>query len=173
MNSSIPPDKMRSGARAVVEALGLVPHPEGGHYVETFRSPLGVGSGAHEGERRASTAIYFLLASGEFSAFHRVRSDEVWHHYAGDVLELHTIDASGAHQRRLLGVDLVWGERPQIVIRAGVWQAARPLPGSSGYVLVGCTVAPGFEFADFEMPSREALLQRFPQHRELIAALTR
>ena len=164
---------MRAGARAVVEALGLVPHPEGGHYAETFRSMLGVTSSVHPDERRASTAIYFLLATGEFSAFHRVRSDEVWHHYAGDVLELHSIDARGAHERRLLGVDLVWGERPQIVIPAGVWQAARPLPGSAGYVLVGCTVAPGFEFADFEMPERAALQREFPEHRALIQSLSR
>lgn len=173
MNSSKPPDKLRVNARSVVELLGLVPHPEGGHFAETFRSPLAVGSVAHPGERRASTAIYFLLAAGEFSAFHRVRSDEVWHHYAGDVLELHSIDASGTHQRRLLGVDLVWGERPQIVIPAGVWQAARPLPGGAGYALVGCTVAPGFEFADFEMPARESLLEAFPQHRALIESLSR
>lgn len=169
----MPPDKMRVGARAVVEALGLVPHPEGGHYAETFRSALSVVSSAHPDQRRASTAIYFLLAAGEFSAFHRVRSDEVWHHYAGDVLELHTIDASGVHERRLLGVDLVWGERPQIVIPAGVWQAARPRPGSAGYVLVGCTVAPGFEFVDFEMPDRAMLQREFPEHRALIESLTR
>jgi predicted cupin superfamily sugar epimerase len=173
MNSSMPPEKMRPGARAVVEALGLSPHPEGGHFVETFRSSLRVGSSAHHGERDASTAIYFLLATGEFSAFHRVRSDEVWHHYAGDALELHSIDARGVHERRLLGVDLVWGERPQIVIPAGVWPAARPRPGGAGYALVGCTVAPGFEFTDFEMPERNALRELFPELRVLIEALTR
>lgn len=173
MNSSRPPDPLRASARAVVDALGLTPHPEGGHFAETFRSPLAVGSAAHSGERSASTAIYFLLATGEFSAFHRVRSDEVWHHYAGDVLELHAIDASGAHLRRLLGTDIVWGERPQIAIPAGVWQAARPLPGNAGYALVGCTVAPGFEFADFEMPERGVLLREFPEHRSLIESLTR
>lgn len=173
MNSPNSATNLRASARAVIEALGLGPHPEGGYFAETFRSPLTVGSSAHPGERRASTAIYFLLAAGEFSAFHRVRSDEVWHHYAGDVLELHSIDASGAHQRRLLGVDLVWGERPQLVIPAGVWQAARPLPGSAGYVLVGCTVAPGFEFADFEMPARDALLREYPDQRALIESLTR
>jgi predicted cupin superfamily sugar epimerase len=165
--------KPGSSALAVVEQLGLGPHPEGGHFAETFRSALGVASAAHSSERSASTAIYFLLATDEFSAFHRVRSDEVWHRYAGDVLELHSIDDQGRHERRLLGTDLVWGERPQIVIPAGVWQAARPMRGPSGYVLVGCTVAPGFEFADFEMPERDELVRRYPEHRRVIEELTR
>jgi predicted cupin superfamily sugar epimerase len=165
--------KPGSSALAVVEQLGLTPHPEGGHFAETFRSALRVASVAHPSERSASTAIYFLLATDEFSAFHRVRSDEVWHHYAGDVLELHSIDTQARHERRLLGTDLVWGERPQIVIPAGVWQAARPMRGPAGYVLVGCTVAPGFDFADFEMPARGELVQRYPEHTEVIEALTR
>jgi predicted cupin superfamily sugar epimerase len=173
MNPPKTAPKLGPSALAVVEQLGLSPHPEGGHFAETFRSPLGVASDAHPSERSASTAIYFLLATDEFSAFHRVRSDEVWHHYAGDVLELHSIDAQARHDRRLLGTDLVWGERPQLVIPAGVWQAARPMRGPAGYVLVGCTVAPGFEFADFDMPSRGELVQRYPELRTVIEELTR
>jgi uncharacterized protein len=159
-------------ADEVIAALGLEAHPEGGHYVEVFRAGLEVTSEAHPGVRKASTAIYFLLTSAEFSAFHRVRSDEAWHHYAGDPLELVLLDGEGASRQRL-GSALASGERPLALVRAGVWQAARPLPGPHGYVLCGCTVAPGFEFEDFEMPSRAELLARLPQHSELIIAFSR
>lgn len=154
----------------VVERLGLEPHPEGGFYREMFRSALAPATG----ERAASTAIYFLLPAGTFSAFHRVKSaDEVWHHYDGDPIELHTIDEqSGAHHVARLGRDLEGGERPQLVVPAGVWQAA--LPVGSRFGLCGCTVAPAFDFADFEMPSREALLARLPrEHAGVIERLTR
>src|SRR5581483_9443153 len=134
-------------------------------YVETFRAAFGV-VGAGGAFRSASTAIYFLLGVGEFSAFHRVAADEAWHHYLGDPLELHTIDATGEHVLVRLGKELLAGERPQHVVPAGTWQAARV--AGSGFSLCGCTVAPGFDFADFEMPSRAELLARFPQHAELI-----
>jgi len=158
-------------ADEVIRALGLKAHPEGGHYCEVFRAGLEVTSGAHPGVRKASTAIYFLLKSGEFSAFHRVRSDEAWHHYAGDPLELVLLEGEQASLPRL-GPALAHGERPLALVRAGVWQAARPLPGPHGYVLCGCTVAPGFEFEDFELPSRAELLARLPLHRELILTLS-
>jgi predicted cupin superfamily sugar epimerase len=158
-------------ARAIVERLALLPHPEGGFYRETFRAPLRLDGLPHGGPRAASTAIYFLLPAGTFSAFHRVRSDEVWHRYDGGVLELHTLDDHGAHEVVRLGCDLERGERPQHVVPAGVWQAARPIDGA--YALCGCTVAPGFDFADFELPPRDAMLARFPQHRALVEALTR
>jgi hypothetical protein len=130
-------------AEEVVEILGLQPHPEGGFYRETFRAP------APDGVRAASTAIYYLLRAGDVSAWHRVvDADEVWHHYAGAPLEL-TLSPDGRERTSLrLGPDLAAGERPQAVVPAGIWQAARPL---GGWVLVGCTVAPGFEFASFEM----------------------
>jgi uncharacterized protein len=156
-------------ARAVVGALGLAPHPEGGFYRETFRAPLAVG--APQGTRAASTAIYFLLPAGAFSSLHRVRSDEVWHHYDGDPLELYTLHEDGGHRVESLGRDLARGERPQIVVPAGVWQAAVPV--GSRFALCGCTVAPGFDFADFEMPSRAELIEQFPEVRELIERLTR
>ncbi len=149
----------------VVERLGLAPHPEGGFYRETFRAPRDIGG------RAASTAIYFLLPAGAFSAFHRVASDEVWHDYDGDPLELHTIDERGAHAIARLGRDLDAGERPQHVVPAGVWQAAAPI--GSRYALCGCTVAPGFDFADFEMPPRAKLLAEFPQHAAIVTRLTR
>jgi predicted cupin superfamily sugar epimerase len=156
-------------ARAVVLALGLTPHPEGGFFRETFRAPLAVE--APQGSRTASTAIYFLLPAGTFSAWHRVRSDEVWHHYDGDPVELHTLAEDGEHRVTRLGRDLARGQEPQHVVPAGVWQAAAPC--GDRFALCGCTVAPGFDFADFEMPSRADLASHFPSKRELIERLTR
>ncbi len=156
-------------ARAIVERLALVPHPEGGFFRETFRAPLTVATG--HGERSASTAIYFLLAAGTFSALHRVRSDEVWHHYDGDPLAIHTLDPGHGHAVVTLGRDLARGEVPQHVVPAGLWQAAVPL--GDRFALCGCTVAPGFDFADFEMPSRADLIVRMPALRETIERLSR
>jgi predicted cupin superfamily sugar epimerase len=160
-------------AERVIEWLGLAPHPEGGYFAETFRAPRGVTSASHPGPRAASTAIYFLLKTGEFSAFHRVRSDEVWHHYLGDPLELRRIDAERRQDSLRLGPDLERGERPQAVVLAGHFQAARPVPGPHGFSLCGCTVAPGFDFSDFELPARAELLRLFPEHAELVTAFTR
>ncbi|HEY0514352.1 MAG TPA: cupin domain-containing protein [Thermoanaerobaculia bacterium] len=126
----------------VIRLLELAPHPEGGFFRETFRAP------APPGGRGASTAIYYLLREGDVSAWHRVDTDEVWHHYAGAPLEL-TLSADGRERTAvILGPDLAAGERPQAVVPAGVWQAARPL---GGWSLAGCTVAPAFDFAGFEM----------------------
>jgi predicted cupin superfamily sugar epimerase len=149
----------------IVKLLSLAPHPEGGFYRETFRSPRSVG------DRAASTAIYFLLPAGTFSAFHRVRSDEAWHHYDGDPIELHTIDENGEHTVVRLGRDLAAGERPQHVVPANVWQAAIPI--GERWALCGCTVAPGFDFADFEMPPRADLVARFPRHRAIVERWSR
>lgn len=165
---------MHMSAEQIIEALGLAPHPEGGFYAETFRSELRVSSAVHSGGiRSGSTAIYFLLRSDDFSALHRVCSDEVWHHYMGDPLALTLLHPDGRAERVLLGDDFAAGERPQFVVPQGVYQAARPQPGHAGFTLCGCTVAPGFEFHDFEMPAREVLRREFPQHEELILSLTR
>jgi predicted cupin superfamily sugar epimerase len=161
--------KLSEEVRALVEALGLAAHPEGGFYRETFRAALAVPAPA--GTRSASTAIYYLLPAGGVSALHRVRSDEVWHHYDGDALELHTIDERGIHAIARLGREWANGERPQHVVAAGTWQAA--IPTGSRFSLCGCTVAPGFDFADFEMPSGSDLAKMFPQHRALIERLAR
>lgn len=160
---------MDGEVRALVGTLGMIPHPEGGFYRETFRAPLSIATPA--GNRAASTAIYYLLPAGSFSAFHRVRSDEVWHHYDGDPVELHTIDAEGIHAVTRLGRDWKHGERPQHVVSADTWQAAVPV--GIRFSLCGCTVAPGFVFADFEMPSRGDLLRMFPQHRLLLDRMAR
>ncbi|HET9956371.1 MAG TPA: cupin domain-containing protein [Polyangiaceae bacterium] len=164
-------------ARDVIRELNLSPHPEGGYYREVFRSPHRVQSHSHDGPRSASTQIYYLLESGSFSAFHRVSSDETWHHYLGDAVELCVLREAGVERLRL-GSALALGERPQHVIPAGEWQAARVTASAHGFALCGCSVAPGFEFSDFEMPTRSDLLrlfpeQRFPEHQELILALTR
>ncbi len=124
----------------IIARLGLQPHPEGGRFRETFRAS-GVG-------RAASTAIYFLLKAGERSHWHKVDADEAWHHYAGAPLELSMSDDGGTVHRLRLGTDFGIGEAPQIVVPRGVWQAARSL---GNWTLVGCTVAPGFDFAGFEL----------------------
>lgn len=129
-------------AADVIDLLDLAPHPEGGHYRETFRDPATDASG-----RAASTAIYFLLAAGEVSRWHRVDAAEAWHWHAGAPLALTIADAIGRRELRL-GTDLAAGERPQAVVPAGAWQQARSL---GAWTLVGCTVAPGFRFAGFEL----------------------
>jgi predicted cupin superfamily sugar epimerase len=135
---------MRSdaAARGIIEALGLKPHPEGGWYAETFRDPSG-------GPRGHSTAIYFLLEGGEPSAWHRVRDAvEIWHHYDGAPLRLEISPDRAGIEALSVGKDIASGQRPQAVVPAGWWQRARSL---GAWTLVGCTVAPGFDFSVFEM----------------------
>jgi len=153
----------------VITQLGLQPHPEGGYYAETFRSLESVMLSDGR-QRSASTAIYFLLPEGAFSALHRVAANECWHHYGGAPLELVMISPKGSLERVILGPDLNAGQRPQQVVLSGWWQAARPLDGGSS--LAGCTVAPGFDFADFEMLSRLVLLELFPSHAAVILEFT-
>ncbi len=164
----------------IVRALALLPHPEGGFYRETYRAPLVLPhdaiAGTHPGDRSASTAIHFLVPRGSFSALHRIASDEVWHFYGGAPLEIVEIDPSGALTSTRLGNDLASGERPQHVVPRGVWFGSRVLGGSEArgdHALVGCTVAPGFDFADFELADRATLAAVFPLHRALVGELTR
>ncbi len=133
-------------AAEVIRLLDLRPHPEGGHYRETFRDREQSGRG-----RAASTAIYFLLAAGERSHWHRIDAVEVWHWYAGAALALHVADGDPVKTVRL-GTDLAGGERPQAAVPAGAWQAAESL---GAWTLTGCTVAPGFEFAGFELAPKD------------------
>lgn len=159
-------------ADSLISHLQLKPHPEGGFYAETYRSTLTLNSPEHDGPRTACTGIYFLLRRQDMSAFHRVRSDELWHHYLGDTLELLLVDEHGGLSEQRLGSDFARGERPQALAPRNVLQAARVVPsGPHGFVLCGCTVAPGFEFGDFELPSRASLSARFPEHAALFAAL--
>ncbi len=169
-------------ARDCIERLELLPHPEGGYYREIYRStgmiPLEVLPDAlgFSGRRNFATGIYFLLEAGNFSAFHRISSDEGWHFYAGSTLEVHIIDPQTANHHCLrLGRNLPEGEEFQAYVKAGCWFGSRPAPdaGPDGWALVGCTVSPGFDFEDFEMAEREALIAAYPMHEEIIMALTR
>ncbi len=162
--------ELTADAAELVALLGLSPHPEGGFFRETWRSPLALGGLPQGAPRSASTAIYFLLPAGSFSALHRVASDEVWHHYDGDPVELHVLEGR-VHDTFVLGRDFARGERPQHVVPAGAWQAAVPL--GRRWSLCGCTVAPGFDFADFVMPSREEMLRLLPDHAAAVMRLTR
>lgn len=162
---------MHARAAALIEHLKLAPHPEGGFYREAIRAPQRVAHPLHGQERSALTCIEFLLVEGTFSALHRVRQIEVWHHLEGDPLELHLLDpTSGQHQLVVLGEDLTRGHVHQAAVPADWWQASVPM---GSYVLCGCTVAPGFVFDDFSMPPRAELLAQFPQHRALVERLTR
>jgi uncharacterized protein len=138
-------------AADVIALLHLQPHPERGHFRETFRD-----EGKNAGARAASTAIYYLLAAGEILHWHRVDAAEVWHWYAGAALELSIAAADGSVTRVRLGSALAVGERPQAVVPAGCWQSARSL---GDWTLAGCTVAPGFEFAGFELAKRALILR--------------
>lgn len=156
--------------QTIVERLGLEPHPEGGYFKETYRSAKTV---ELEGKvRSASTCIYFLITSESFSAFHRVWQDEGWHFYEGSPITLHTISPNGKYEKHLVGKDFSHGEYPQLVVRGGDWFAAE-VEKKDAYALVGCTVSPGFDFADFELAKEDFLVAQFPQHQAVIQRLTR
>ncbi|WP_087723213.1 cupin domain-containing protein [Pandoraea sp. PE-S2T-3] len=163
-------------AAELVTSLGLQPHPEGGHYRETYRASDTIAAQAlppgFSGARSISTAIFYLLEAGDFSAFHRIRSDEIWHFHLGGTLWIHEIDPAGNLTTTCLGADVVNGEHLQHVVRAGHWFAAQPAPSTS-YSLAGCTVAPGFAFEDFEMADPATLAAQWPVHRALIERLGR
>jgi predicted cupin superfamily sugar epimerase len=163
-------------AKYWIEKLKLIPHPEGGYFRQTYRADLVIEGEAlppnFTGPRSASTAIYFLLDGENFSAFHRIRSDELWHFYAGTSLEIHVIDRTGIYSRLLLGNNPDAGEKFQAVVKAGCWFASC-VQDPRSFALVGCTVAPGFDFEDFELAKRSELNRLFPQHKSLIARLIR
>jgi predicted cupin superfamily sugar epimerase len=160
----------------LIEHYNLQPHPEGGWYKQTYKSPETIAAAAlpkrFPGDRTFSTAIYFLLEKGNFSAFHRIKSDECWHFYAGGPLIIYMIDEEGKLESVTLGIDFEKGQLFQFVVPANTWFASRP-DAESEYCFVGCTVSPGFDFADFELASREELTRSYPQHRDLINELTR
>src|SRR5829696_7462803 len=151
-------------ATYLIEQLQLQPHPEGGYYKEIYRSAGKIAKECLQpdftGDRRYSTAIYFLLQQGDFSAFHRIKSDECWHFYEGGPLLIHVIDLQGNYSCTKLGRKLHEGETYQSVVPAGACFASEPAPGST-FTLVGCTVAPGFDFEDFEMADSSNLTQLF------------
>jgi len=146
-------------AEKIVAELGLQPHPEGGHYREVYRAAQKVVT--PHGPRSASTAIYFLLAKGQVSRLHRIKSDELWHHYAGGTLHIHDLSPDGTYTLHRLGTDVARGEQLQVCVPAGHWFGAAPAPESE-FVLSGCTVAPGFEFSDLEFADRDAIVALHP-----------
>ncbi len=159
-----------------IRKLELEKHEEGGYFRETYRSPLTLSAdalpGAFGGPRSAVTSIYFLLESGDFSALHRLKADELWHFYSGAPLTLHLLHPDGTYERRLLGRDPDEGQAFQLVVPSGTWFGATvDAPGA--HTLAGCTVAPGFEYGDFELGKRSELLALFPRHAELVKRLTR
>lgn len=157
----------------LIETLGLVPHPERGFYVETYRAPARVASASHGGERSASTAIYFLVTADQpITSLHRLKSDEVFHLYEGGPLEILRLYADGRWDVARLGLDLDAGERPQVVVPAGAWFGTE-LASSASHCLVGCTVAPGFEFADFELAEGPELEPRYPAAADRIRRMRR
>lgn len=166
---------MRKSASYWIKQLGLTEHVEGGAFKEMYRAqntiPHTYLPSAFKGERNYSTAIFFLLQHGQFSALHRIASDEVWHFYEGDTLEIIDITPQGQLTRHLLGRNPEAGEVFQCVIKAGNWFGSR-VAGAGEYALVGCTVAPGFDFADFELATRQQMLQQFPLHENVIKELT-
>lgn len=160
----------------LVKRFQLLPHPEGGYYKENYRSEETISHNAlpqrFSSSRQFSTAIYFLLEQGNFSAFHRIQSDECWHFYAGQTLHVHVIHPNGQYELLKLGNDLAKGESFQSVVPAGSWFASETAEGGS-FSFVGCTVAPGFDFADFELAKAEELVQQFPSMEILIRRLCR
>lgn len=163
-------------AKQYITDLNLVPHREGGYYKQTYYSseilPATGLPARFNGDRPVSTGIYYLLEKGDFSTFHKIKSDECWHFYAGDAVVIHMIQQDGEYLQAKLGHRLKEGETFQYVVPAGVWFAVEPAPESE-FALTGCTVAPGFSFEDFEIGTKELLLSKFPNHHEVIDRLVR
>ena len=165
-----------ASAQEVIDLLGLIPHPEeGGWFLETHRSDeqftRDTLPGRYSGGRCHSTAIYYLLTPDTYSHMHRLVTDEIFHFYAGDPCEMIQLHPDGSGETVILGNDLTMGQRPQIRVPRNAWQGMRLLPGGT-FALMGCTVAPGFEFADYAHGDRAELLAQYPDFAERITLLT-
>jgi uncharacterized protein len=162
-------------ADEIIRKLQLTPHPEGGFYRETYRSTDEIEQDdlgeEFNGRRSFSSCIYFLLTSETFSAFHRIKQDEIWHFYDGSPIMLHMISDKGVYSNAIIGRQLNKGQLPQFVIMARTWFAATVV-NENDYSLLGCTVSPGFDFRDFALANRNDMLKDFPQHSEIITQLT-
>jgi uncharacterized protein len=163
-------------AQTIIRQLALQPHPEGGFYRETYRCDDGLPADAlptrYTGPRNFSTAIYYLLTPGNFSSLHRLRSDEVFHFYLGDPVTMLQLHADGRAETIVLGQDLAAGQQLQVVAPKNVWQGTLLNEGGR-FALLGCTVAPGFDFKDFELANRADLIPQYPSHAAWIERLTR
>jgi predicted cupin superfamily sugar epimerase len=162
--------------KELIAKLDLAPHPEGGFYKETFRSEGYVKkdslSEVYSGERNYVTCIYFLITSESFSAFHKIHQSEIWNFYLGASITIHLISPEGEYSKVILGNDILNGEVPHYVVK-GEWWFAVTVNKENSYALTGCTVAPGFDFNDFVLPSRQELINLFPHLSEKIVPLTR
>lgn len=158
-----------------IQHLELEPHPEGGFYKQVYRAQESISQNAlpsrFSGNRSFATSIYFLLSGNDVSKFHRIKSDELWHFYAGSSLTVYMIDEASEQTQFVLGGDYEAGECFQNVVHAGRWFGAA-LNKTNSFALIGCTVAPGFDFADFELAEQANLLKQYPQHEQLIKRLT-
>jgi predicted cupin superfamily sugar epimerase len=163
-------------ATEIVHLLGLEPHPEGGFYKEVYRSDDFIDQsclpGNFQGKRNFATSIYYLLEKGDFSAFHRIKSDEIWHFYFGGSVLIHMLHSNRTYECKLVGSKISDNASFQVVIPAGTWFAAEPSPGTD-FILSGCTVSPGFDFADFELGDKNQLTEEFPDHQHLLNRLCR
>jgi hypothetical protein len=172
---SIKEPTTKMDANTIIKELQLTAHPEGGYFKETYRSDGKISQNElgekYSGDRNYATCIYFLLTSEKFSAFHKINQDEIWHFYKGAPLRLHIISKEGTYSAVTIGNDFEKGEVPQYVVTGGDWFAAEVI-APDNYTLVGCTVAPGFDFADFVLPERKELTALFPEHQEIIKKLT-
>ncbi len=160
----------------IISLLNLVPHPEeGGYFSETYRCSEHINNdalpGYYDGDRCHSTAIYYLLTPDTFSAIHRLQSDEIFHFYLGDPVEMLQLAPDGSGKIVTLGSDIINGQSPQVLVEKNIWQGARLKKGGK-FALLGCTVAPGFEFVDYEHGQKAQLLDQYPQFQELINSLT-
>lgn len=157
-----------------IEKLNLQAHPEGGYFSENYRSTETISADSlpkrYSSDRSFGTSIYFLLTLDSVSNFHRLKSDEIWHYHQGGSAIIHMISEEGNLVSQRIGVDLEAGDNLQVLIPHGTWFAAEVL--SHDYILVGCTVAPGFEFEDFELADRQALSSAYPQHKTLVEKFT-
>lgn len=172
MNRPFNDSGLSQQARDWIRALDLQRHPEGGYFAEVYRA-IGVIPGRvlleHGGDRPYLTSIYFMLPPGDLSRLHRLKSDEIWYHHCGGSLSIHQIDPQGSHSVFRLGNNLAAGDSLQVIIKAGCWFGA--VVDGDQEALVGCAVAPGFDFADFELAVRAELLAQYPQHEKIINRL--
>ena len=167
---------MNERIQAIISKLDMQPHPEGGYYKEIYRSEDEISSDflseRYPGGRNCSTSIYYLLISGSFSAFHKINQDEIWHFYDGAPVAIHIISPFGKYKKQIVGRNLDQEEVPQLVVPGNHWFAAE-VTEHDNFSLVGCTVAPGFDFDDFELAKRDELISVFPDHSEIIKMFTR
>src|SRR5689334_23825474 len=162
---------MNKDANYWIDKLKLQEHPEGGYFIETYKSQRIVNFDDYDGDRCICTAIYYLLPGNQFSSFHIMKSDEIWHFYSGSSLTLYIIDSKGKLKEAFLGPNISKGETFQLAVKSGSWFAAS-VNEKKSYSLVGCTVSPGFDYKDWEIGNRKRLAEMYPEHKQIIERYT-